>query len=68
MKMLDMIRHMHIHGFDGKRDYKKLGSGLIDVEKYLNFCKSKNIYAVIEIKKMQELVNSIEYLRRKKLI
>lgn len=59
MKMPYMIRHMHIHDFDGKKEHKELDSGLIDVEKYLNFCKSKNIYAVIEIKKMQELVNSI---------
>lgn len=68
MKMPDMIRHMHIHDFGGKKDHKELGSGLIDVKKYLAFCKSKNIYAVIEIKRTQELVNSIEYLRREKLI
>ena len=68
MKMPDMIRHMHIHDLDGKKDHKELGSGLIDVKKYLAFCKSKNIYAVIEIKRTQELVNSIEYLRREKLI
>lgn len=68
MKMPDMIRHMHIHDFGGKKAHKELGSGLIDVKKYLAFCKSKNIYAVIEIKKTQELVNSIEYLRGEKLI
>lgn len=68
MRMPDMIRHMHIHDFDGKKDHKELGSGLIDVKKYLEFCRSKNIYAVIEIKRMQELVNSIEYLKREKLI
>lgn len=65
MKTPNMIKHMHIHDFNGEKNHKELGIGVIDVKKYLKFCEQNNIYSVIEVKRKQELINSIDYIRKK---
>lgn len=60
----NLIKHMHIHDFDGNKDHLELGKGLIDIKKYMKFCKKNDIYAVIEVKRQQELINSIEYINK----
>jgi len=66
MKEPSKIKHMHIHDFDGKTDHSELGTGEIEITKYLEFCKENNIDAVIEVKREKELKASIEYLKNKK--
>ena len=57
------IKHLHIHDFDGKADHLELGTGKIDIKKYLSFCKENNCYGVIEIKRREELEKSINYIK-----
>ena len=49
-------------------NHKELGIGLINIKKYLKFCEQNNIYSVIEVKRKQELINSIDYIRKEKWI
>lgn len=62
------IKHVHIHDFDGKSDHIALGSGFLDVFKKMELIRKLEVYAVIEVKKKDELVKSVEFLRNKKIV
>lgn len=57
------IKHMHIHDFNGKTDHSELGTGILNVENYLEFCRKNDIYAVIEVKREEELIKSVNYVK-----
>lgn len=63
MENPSQIKHLHIHDYDGKTDHSELGTGQLDVKRYLDFCKQNDIYAVIEVKREKELENSIQYIK-----
>lgn len=56
------IKHVHIHDFNGKNDHITLGTGIMDVKNKISLIKKLNVYAVIEVKKAKELVESVNYL------
>lgn len=57
------IRHIHIHDYDGKNDHLEIGSGIIDFKKY-DMLIEKN-HCVIELKRSNELINSIKFFNYK---
>ena len=57
------IKHLHIHDSDSKTDHLELGTGILDIKKYIKFCEINDIYAVIEVKRRKDLEKSIYYLK-----
>ena len=60
------INHVHMHDFNGKSDHIALGTGIMNVEEKIALIKKINVYAVIEVKKEKELVESVNYLKNNK--
>ena len=56
------IKNINIHDFNGEKDHLPLGTGLLNVKERVNYIKENNLYAVIEVKREQELVDSVKYL------
>lgn len=61
------INHIHFHDYNGKSDHIALGSGIIDIDQKLSLIKELNVYAVIEVKQEKELIDSIKFLKNKKI-
>ena len=64
LKFENKIRHIHLHDFDGSKDHQELFSGILNVKEELNFCSKNNLDVVIEVKRQEELVNSVNKLKR----
>ena len=56
------IKHIHLHDFDGSKDHLALGTGILNVKEKLDFISKNNLYAVIEVKREQELKDSVKFL------
>ncbi len=63
MKHADRIKHFHIHDVSPKANHLALGTGVIDLEKYLEMLKRFDCTTVIEVKESNALLESIKYLR-----
>lgn len=63
LKFENKIRHIHLHDFDGSKDHQELFSGILNVKEELNFCSKNNLDVVIEVKRKEELVNSVNKLK-----
>ncbi len=59
----DRIRHFHIHDVNEKSNHIALGTGIIDMEKYLAMLGRYNCTTVIEVKESRALLESIEFLK-----
>lgn len=60
------IKHIHLHDFNGSKDHQELFTGLLNVKEELNFCKQHNLDVLIEVKRKEELINSVNKLRNLK--
>ncbi len=65
MERADCLYHMHIHDAktNEKRDHLTLGERELDLIKYLNLAKTHNCRAVIEVKTVAGLRQSVEWLK-----
>lgn len=63
MNFNNKIKHIHMHDFNGIKDHQELFTGLLDVKNELNFCKNKNLDVLIEVKRKEELINSVNNLK-----
>ncbi|MCR5760486.1 MAG: sugar phosphate isomerase/epimerase [Sphaerochaetaceae bacterium] len=63
MSHRDKIRHFHIHDVTEKANHVALGTGLLDIKKYMNLVKELNCPAVIEVKESSALKESLKYLK-----
>ncbi len=61
----DKLRHFHIHDALGEKNHKTLGTGEIDLNKYLALAEETDSRAVIETKTIEALRDSVAYLGRK---
>ena len=66
MQYSDKIKHIHLHDFNGSKDHQELFTGLLNVKEELNFCKQHNLDVLIEVKRKEELINSVNKLRNLK--
>ncbi len=57
------LRHFHIHDALGTKNHKTLGTGEIDLNKYLRLAEETNSRAVLETKTIEALRESVNWLR-----
>jgi sugar phosphate isomerase/epimerase len=61
---IGQIKLAHLHDIDNGSDHKALGSGQLDVVKYLEIFNAMSIDVILEIFPESELIKSVEYLRK----
>ncbi len=65
----DRLRHFHIHDArDGRKDHLALGTGEIDVARYLKLARSLSCTAVLEVKTVEGLEKSLAWMRQQGLL
>ncbi|MBP3330221.1 MAG: sugar phosphate isomerase/epimerase [Clostridia bacterium] len=63
MKHKDRLQHMHLHDAEGRKNHLALGTGEIDIEKYINLANKQNCRVVLETKTIDGLEQSVEWLK-----
>lgn len=63
MKHKERLSHIHLHDAEGKKNHLALGTGEMDIEKYLSLAKEQNCRVVLETKTVDGLMQSVEWLR-----
>lgn len=66
MEYSNKIKHIHLHDFNGSKDHQELFTGILNVKDELDFCKQHNLDVLIEVKRKEELINSVNKLRNLK--
>lgn len=62
---LSKLHHMHLHDVrDGTRDHQALGTGELDIHKYLELAKERDCSVVVETKTIEGLKESARWLHR----
>lgn len=56
--------HMHMHDAKGKRNHLALGTGEIDLQKYIELAQSRDCSVVLETKTIEGLRSSADWLRK----
>lgn len=59
----DRLRHFHIHDALGKKNHLALGTGELDIPWYIGLAQRNHCRAVLEVKAVQELRQSVEWLK-----
>lgn len=62
-KHADRIRHMHVHDCKGKHDHQPFGQGDLDIPSEINFAAQKATRAVVEVKTVASLIQTVSVLR-----
>lgn len=62
-KHKDRLSHIHLHDAEGRKNHLALGTGEMDIEKYLNLAKEQNCRVVLETKTIDGLKQSVEWLK-----
>ena len=63
MKHKDRLHHIHLHDAKGKKNHLALGTGEMDIQKYLSLAKEQNCRVVLETKTVDGLKQSVEWLK-----
>ena len=64
MKHKDRLSHIHLHDAQGRKNHLALGTGEIDIEKYINLAKEQNCRVVLETKTIDGLNQSVEWIMK----
>ena len=60
----DRLKHFHIHDCTAqKQDHRTLGTGVLDVARYLRLAKELGCTAVVETKTLESLAQSMDWIR-----
>lgn len=59
----EKIKHIHMHDYDGSKDHQQLGSGILNIENELSYAVQNNIDILIEVKREQELKDSVNTIK-----
>lgn len=62
------LRHFHIHDVTAKSNHVALGTGVLDVDRYLEMAKEYDCPVVIEVKESTSLRDSLDYMKRRGLM
>ena len=65
MEHIDSLHHMHIHDASGRNNHLKLGDGNVDIEKYLNLAQEHDCRSVLEVKTVEGLQQSVNWLKER---
>jgi sugar phosphate isomerase/epimerase len=68
MRHKNNIIHMHLHDYDGRSDHQVLMTGEIDIPAMLDFARERKARVLVETKTALSLEESMERLRRARLI
>ena len=61
----DRLKHLHIHDCLAERkDHRTLGTGVLNVKRYLELAKRLDCTAVVETKTVESLKDSMDWIRR----
>lgn len=61
----DRLKHFHIHDCEaGRKDHRTLGTGELDVQRYLDLAEELGCTAVVETKTVESLKVSMDWIRR----
>ena len=63
MKHKERLTHIHLHDAKGRKNHLTLGTGEMDIEKYLSLAKEQNCRVVLETKTIAGLKQSVEWLK-----
>lgn len=63
MDRAQRLCHLHLHDAKDKKDHLTLGTGELDIEKYLRLAEEKNLSVVLETKTVEGLTKSVKYVR-----
>lgn len=58
----DRVKHFHIHDVTEKANHVALGTGVLDVARYLNLADTLDCSAVIEVKESSALLQSRDFI------
>ena len=62
----DRLQHFHIHDcVEGKKDHRTLGTGELDVKRYLDIAEELGCTVVVETKTVESLEKSMVWIREK---
>lgn len=65
----DRLRHFHIHNAaQGNKDHQALGTGALDVKRYLNLARDLGCTVVLEVKTVEGLAASVKWMGDKGLM
>lgn len=65
----DRLRHFHIHNAaQGNKDHQALGTGELDVKRYLNLARDLGCTVVLEVKTVEGLAASVKWMGDKGLM
>jgi len=70
MERINRLNHMHIHDAlpEAKSDHLTLGEGELNLAKYLYLAKKYNCQAVLEVKTVEGLRHSVDWLKERDYI
>lgn len=63
MKHKNRLHHIHLHDAEGTKNHLALGTGEMNIEKYINLANEHNCRAVLETKAIDGLKQSVEWLK-----
>lgn len=63
IKHKDRLRHIHLHDAEGKKNHLALGTGEMDIEKYIHLANEQTCRVVLETKTIDGLKQSVEWLK-----
>lgn len=63
MKHGNRLSHIHLHDARGSKNHLALGTGEMDIKKYINLAKEQNCRIVLETKTIDGLKQSVEWLK-----
>ena len=64
MKHKDRLHHIHLHDAKSRKNHLALGTGEMNIEKYINLANEHNCRAVLETKTIDGLKQSVEWLKK----
>ena len=64
MKHKNRLHHIHLHDAKGRKNHLALGTGEIDIEKYIDLAKEQNCRVVLETKTIDGLKQSVEWIMK----
>ncbi len=62
MKHKNRLHHIHLHDAQGRKNHLALGTGEMNVEKYINLAKEQNCRVVLETKTIDGLKQSVNWV------
>ncbi len=65
MKHKDHLSHIHLHDAKARKNHLALGTGEIDIKKYINLANEQNCRVVLETKTIDGLKQSVEWIMKK---